>query len=267
MDNMAKISIVGCGNMGEALLAGMLSSLLPKDINFFEINDKRAHYISHTYKIRRSTSFTEIANSSYILLCVKPDGILSVIAELQEIGLKEQVIISIAAGISITKMQSVAEEDIKLVRIMPNTPALIKKGVSAIAQNGNLSSDELAYVLNIFSSVGEVIELDEKHFDAVTGLSGSGPAYVYLFIYSMMQAGIHEGLTGEIAKKLAIETILGAAEMVKLSDEHPSALIDKVSSPGGTTIRALASFEKDGFKNSIINAVKAASKRSQELSG
>ena len=263
---MAKIGIIGCGNMGEALLTGMLGSISPSDITFFELNDERATYISQKYNVSRSTSIANTASSSYLLLCVKPDGIVPVITEIKNHGLTKQVLISIAAGVSLQKMQSAAGSNAKIIRTMPNTPALLKKGVTAIAQNGNLSTDEMNFALNIFSSVGEVIQLDERHFDAVTGLSGSGPAYVYLFIYSLMQAGIHEGLTADVSKKLAVETIIGAAEMVKNSDEHPSSLIDKVSSPGGTTIRALASFEKDGFKDSVINAVKAAAHRSREFS-
>jgi len=148
---------------------------------------------------------------------------------------------------------------------MPNTPALVGKGVSVITENGNLNNSEKQNVHILFSSIGKVLELPENLFDAVTGLSGSGPAYVYTFIQALIQAGVLHGLDTQTAKTLAVATVLGSAEMVKQSNEHIGSLIDKVTSPGGTTIQALASMEKDGLKNAIINGVTEAVKRSKEL--
>ncbi|MBF0274153.1 MAG: pyrroline-5-carboxylate reductase [Nitrospinae bacterium] len=263
---MKAIGLIGCGNMGEALLKGLQDKCKNVTLSFYEVSKERIAAVEKEFNIKSHGAINDIVQQcSYLLLCVKPNIFPQLLHELSRCSLENKVLISIAAGITIKNMEDVIGEKNKIVRVMPNTPALIGKGVSAIANNGNLSDEEINNVTEIFTSVGEVIEIEEKLLDAVTGVSGSGPAYVYTFIQSLVQAGILQGLDSLTAKKLAVETVIGGAEMVKSSSEHIGTLIDKVTSPGGTTISALASLEKNGFKNAVIDAVAAAVNRSKEL--
>ena len=263
---MKTIGFVGCGNMGEALLKGISSAGLHCSFSFIEPSDEKAQKISTTYgatRIEELQSLTTV--SDIIIFCVKPALLPALLREAEEELDSERILVSIAAGVSLATMEEASSKTTKLVRVMPNTPALIGKGVSVITDNGTLSKEEQADITRLFKSVGEVLHLPESSFDAVTALSGSGPAYLYQFVLALTQGGVSEGLSVTDALTLATETVIGAAEMIKRTKEHPSVLTDRVTSPGGTTIAALTALNKHGFSSAVIEGVKAASKRSKEL--
>ncbi len=263
---MKRIGFIGCGNMGEALLKGISSSLDHYHFSFTEASERQAEKIVATYKVSHIAENTALAEQSDILfLCVKPGMVTSVLSEIATHLKGDVLLVSIAAGISLETMEQTTSKERKLVRVMPNTPALIGKGVSVLTDNGTLSRSERDELSALFKAVGEVLFLPEASFDAVTALSGSGPAYVYQFILALTQGGVAEGLTVTDALTLATETVIGAAELVKQSGEHPSVLTDRVTSPGGTTIAALSALDKNGFRSAVTEGVKAAAERSREL--
>jgi pyrroline-5-carboxylate reductase len=200
-----------------------------------------------------------------IILCVKPQVMDEVLKEIES-GLSEkQLVISIAAGISIKGIQAKIGQAIPLVRAMPNTPAVIQEGVTALSGCRGLPTEHLNFAQSLFESVGKVVVVDESLMDAVTGLSGSGPAYVYLAIEALIDGGVRVGIPRNVAHILAVQTVLGSAKMVRETGEHPAVLKDRVTSPGGTTIAGLQRLEEGGLRATLIEAVEAATHRSREL--
>jgi pyrroline-5-carboxylate reductase len=263
------IGFIGGGQMGEALIKGIIASGLYKceDIYVAEPNDFRREHFESTYNIK--TSHNEdivLEQCKVVILSVKPQTMKSLLEGCRDRIRSHHMLISIAAGLSISFYADViGREDTKLIRVMPNTPSLVLEGASALSKNSNVSDEELDIAEQIFKAVGEVVILDEIHLDAVTGLSGSGPAYVFSFVEALIDAGVKSGLTRAISEKLALQTVSGSVKLLRETGEHPASLRGKVTSPGGTAITAIHVLEKVGFHGIIMDIVEAAVNRSKEL--
>jgi len=219
-------------------------------------------------EITAAGSLAEVINESEILLlCVKPNDVAGVLREVKAQGRapEDLLILSIAAGVTLAAMEQEVAGRARVIRIMPNTPALIGKGAAAYARGSLASAADAAFTVKLLAAVGTVCEVKESLLDAVTGTSGSGPAYVYTFIEALADGALLEGLPREQALQLAAQTVMGAAAMVLESGEHPAILRDRVTSPGGTTIAGLAALEEGAFRSDVIKAVKAATRRAREL--
>ena len=263
-----KIAFLGAGNMAEALVAGIVKGKLskPESVRATDISAARLEILKDRYEIQvGNQNLDAVLWADVIILCVKPQVINDVLAEIQSSLSEKQLVISVAAGVSISRIQDIIGQTIPLVRAMPNTPAVIQEGVTALAGCRDLSLERLSVAQKIFESVGQVVVVDETLMDAVTGLSGSGPAYVYLAIEALIDGGVRVGLPRNIAHVLAVQTVLGAAKMVKETNEHPALLKDRVTSPGGTTIAGVQRLEEGGLRATLIDAVEAATHRSREL--
>jgi pyrroline-5-carboxylate reductase len=206
-----------------------------------------------------------ISAADLVILAVKPQQMPAVLAEISPHARPEHLIISIAAGIPLAVLSQSLGENHRLVRVMPNTPCLVAAGASAFALGGAATADDAELVTRLLSTVGIAMEVPESLLDAVTGLSGSGPAYVYQIIEALSDGGVQMGLPRDVATRLAAQTVFGAARMVIETGEHPGALKDAVTSPGGTTIAGLHALESGGLRASLMNAVRAATLRSREL--
>ncbi len=268
MKSSPKIAFLGAGNMAEALIAGLVKGELatPDFLLATDISSTRLEVLKNRYQLQVGSHNLDAALwADVIFLCVKPQVIDQVLHEIQS-GLSEkQLVISVAAGISLHKIQETIGQAIPLVRAMPNTPAIIQEGVTALSAGRGLSSDHLNLAEKLFTAVGKVVVVDESLMDAVTGLSGSGPAYIYLAIEALIDGGVRVGLPRSIAHTLAVQTVLGAATMVKETGDHPAVLKDRVTSPGGTTIAGLQRLEEGGLRATLIDAIEAATLRSREL--
>lgn len=263
-----KLAIIGLGNMGTAILKGVITS---QDIDIDDIiacdkkfsNNKEIDIIYDNLELVDDNRIG-VKKADIILLAVKPQIIDNVLEEIKDIS-GGKLFISIAAGIKIDFLQRKLAEDAKVIRVMPNTPALVGSGAAAISAADNISDNELNIAKKVFSSIGEAIVIEEKYMDTVTGLSGSGPAFIYILIEAMSDAGVLNGLPREKAVKLAAQTVKGSAEMVLESGKHPAELKDMVTSPGGTTIAGVSALEQNAFRSSIMEAVTKAAERSKEL--
>lgn len=261
-----KIGFIGAGQMATALAQGFVrGNILPAA----KITASDA-YPAATEKLAKDLPGLKVATnaqvaeaSDVVILAVKPQVMAAVYQDLAG-KLANKLVISIAAGISLEKLCAGLKTD-RVVRVMPNTPCLVGKGASAFALAAAATKEDGELVKKLLSAVGIAHQVDEKLLDAVTGLSGSGPAYVYLMIEALSDGGVKAGLPRALATSLAAQTVLGAAEMVLTRNEHPAALKDAVASPGGTTIAGLATLEDRGLRGALIAAVEAATKRSQEL--
>ncbi|BEP28677.1 pyrroline-5-carboxylate reductase [Helicovermis profundi] len=256
---MAKnIGIIGCGNMGGAIIGGLASSkeFNSANIIIFDRNEDKIKNYVDKYKVKKMSSMNDVAeNSDYIIIAVKPNAYNVVLNDIKNKINNTKTIITIAAGISIEDVENVIGKDKKIIRTMPNTPVLVGMGMSAICPNFNVSDFEKEFVLSIFRSFGECEIIEEKLFDSVIGISGSSPAYVYMFIEALADGAVLKGMPRKMAYKFASQAVKGAANMVIQTGIHPGELKDMVCSPGGTTIEAVCELENRGFRNSIISAV------------
>ena len=264
---MKSLFFIGAGKMAGAIAGGLVSSgaCSPDEIGAFDPSPQAAEKFSAAtgISVSEKSAADGINECSTILIAVKPQVITEALAPYRDM-LKDKLIISIAAGITIARLQELTGSE-HIIRVMPNTPALVGKGASAYACSSKISDGEIAIAEKILKSVGISMNLNEKDLDAVTALSGSGPAYVFEFIQALADGGVAEGLSRDTALRLAAQTVAGAAEMVIKTGEHPVALKDKVTSPAGTTSRALEVLAAKGFGGIVINAVRAATARSKEL--
>ncbi len=263
-----KIAFLGAGNMAEALIAGILQAKLfePDCVLATDISSSRLEVVKDRYQIQvGSENLDAVLWADIIILCVKPQVMDEVLSDIQSGLSDKQLVISVAAGVSMQGIQDKIGDAIPLVRAMPNTPAVIQEGVTALAGCRGLSLENLKIAQSIFESVGKVVFVDESLMNAVTGLSGSGPAYVYLAIEALIDGGVRVGLPRTVAHTLAVQTVLGAAKMVRETGEHPAVLKDRVTSPGGTTIAGLQQLEEGRLRATLIAAVEAATHRSSEL--
>ncbi len=253
---MAKIGFIGMGNMGYSMLKGVLNYLNPQDIIFTCLSYEKKEKISNETGVRYAESNAECANSAkYIILAVKPQVYNTVLKNIQNVITEESVIISLAPGITIAAIKEELGADIKVVRAMPNTPALVGEGMTGICyENGELDFTEKEFVEQFFNSFGKVVTVPEKLMSGVVCASGSSPAYVYMFIEALADSVVKYGIPRQEAYKLVAQTVLGSAKMVLETGEHPGKLKDNVCSPAGTTIQGVAALEEFGFRNAIIKA-------------
>jgi len=264
-----KLGIIGCGNMGEAILRGVLDCnfLKPEEIIIYDRDTYREKYLENNYGVCIAKDISELVRrGEYILLGVKPQN-SRIVLEQVKINFNNRVnsIISIMAGVPTAYIEKILNSNASVIRIMPNVPALFRKGMSAISRGKFAKESDLMFSEKLIKSVGDFVLIDEKYQNIATALNGSGPAYFFLFCKYLIEAGIKNGLDSEISKKLVIETMIGAGITIKKSEESPDDLIKKVASPGGTTEAALEEFLKGGIDNIIINAVENAKKRACEL--
>lgn len=268
---MGKIGFIGGGNMAEALVRGLISSGAVKksEILVSDTVSKRLEHMKSVYGVITTGDNKEIVKKSdHIVLSVKPNSVSKVVSEIKGGMTSGKILISIAAGIPTSLISNaLGKKKAKIVRVMPNTPALVLAGASVLYCNPNVSAKESEEVRKIFESVGlAFIVEDESLLDAVTGLSGSGPAFVSMFVEALSDGGVKMGLPRDMALKLAAQTVYGTAKMIIEDKTHPAELKDKVSSPGGTTIEGIHELESGGFRANVISAVEAAAYRSRELS-
>lgn len=255
--------------MGEALLSRLIDQGIyaPEQILVSDRSESRRQFLQDRYGVRVTSDNLAVANAAEVLLlAIKPQVFTEVASEMatnSELP-ENQLIISVLAGTSLSQLEWAFPER-AIIRAMPNTPATIGEGMTAIARGIHASDANVDLAKNIFKSVGKVVEVSENLIDAVTGVSGSGPAYVAITIEAMADGGVAAGLPRETAYQLALQTVLGTAQFLSSSGMHPAELKDRVASPGGTTIAAIASLEKNGFRSALIQAVVAAAERSRQL--
>jgi pyrroline-5-carboxylate reductase len=268
-----RIGFIGGGNMAEAMIKGMKSQGI-KDIRVSEPREERRHYLQQNYGIETTVSNKEVASlCNIIILAIKPQNMETVLDEISEIVTDEKTVVSIAAGITLASL-SLKLKTKKLIRVMPNTPALVQEGMTVmsfppeadqpLAESECFSDRDISIVREIFMSIGKVITLPERYMDAVTALSGSGPAFFALFIEAMVEGGIKMGLNRADALALAVQTAMGTSKLLD-TGMSPSEIREMVTSPGGTTAAGLKIFDEKGFKDAVIAAVKAATNKAKEL--
>lgn len=262
-----KLALIGGGKMGRALVKGMLSAgiVTESQLTVVEPHAGTQQWWRDELPgvMLASDSADAIEPADIVLIAVKPN-VVSQVAAAYSGSWSDRLVISIAAGVPLTRLQSLFNSRC-VVRVMPNTPCLVGSGASAYTCGDAVSSSQAATVAAIFAAVGVVDQVDEKLLDAVTGLSGSGPAYVFVIIEALADGGVAAGLPRPLAMQLAAQTVLGAARLVQETGEHPAALKDAVASPGGTTIAGLSVLEQNGIRSAMIEAVKAATERSRVL--
>jgi len=259
---------VGTGNMGEALIHGLLHGHLcrPEQILCSDVRPERLKAVREQHGVRGTSHNLEVVKQSdIIVLAVKPQIMKQVVEELAKHLDLSKLIISIAAGVPLDAIESCAKKELKLIRVMSNICVSVREGVSAIAGGKHASKEDLMMAKTIFDSVGKSIFIEEYLLDAVTGLSGSGPAYIFLIIDALADAGVKVGLSRDDSLILASQTVLGAAKMLIETGEHPGKLKDMVTSPGGTAIAGLHTLEQGGVRTTLINAVEVATERSKAL--
>lgn len=268
LDNK-KIGVIGAGHIGTAVIGGMLRAKLtsPKNIYASKKSTNNLEDISKTFGIHTTTDNKKVARSSEILiLAVKPMNAREVLSEIKDVIEPSQLIITVMAGIKSSFINALLEVQCPVIRSMPNTPVLVDAGATAICKGEFANEDHLKIAHTIFKSVGTVEVVPENLLDAVTGLSGSGPAYIYMVIEAMTDGGVKMGIPRQIAFRLASQTVFGAAKLVIETGKHPAILKDEVTTPGGTAIAAVHELETHGLRTMLINAVSTATIRSKELS-
>lgn len=264
-----KIGFLGGGAMGEALLTGLIrTGLAPSVLYVGDISAPRLAYLKQKLGVNTTTdNISMVKEVDIVILAVKPQlaaGVLKNIAVAVRPG---QTFISIAAGITTGLIESYLEGHIPVVRVMPNTPCLVGEGASAVSAGKYAGEESIARALAVFAAAGKAVEVPESLLDCVTGLSGSGPAYMYMILEGFIDGAVRLGLPRQVARELIAQTMLGSARMVLESDEHPGKLKDMVTTPGGTTIAGLFALEEGALRSLLMKAVAAATQRSRELSG
>lgn len=263
------IGVIGCGNMAQAIIGGIVASnILPGEkILVSDTDEKKLNYIKDKLNVKVTKDNKEIAaNSDIIILAIKPNVHHQVIGEIKDCVKDDVVIVTIGAGITIDYIEKAFNRDIKVIRTMPNTPALVGEGMAALCYNNIVSKEEIEEVVSIFESFGKVEIISEKLMDVVPAVSGSSPAYVYMFIEALADGAVLDGMPRDKAYKMAAQSVLGAAKMVLETGEHPGALKDKVCSPGGTTIEAVYSLEMSNFRGAVIQAMRKCTEKTIKMS-
>lgn len=262
------IGFIGAGKIGEAIIKGLISSELyaPKNIIASDIDENRLNYLKDSLEIKVTTKNKDVLKKAdVIILAVKPKFIEKVTSEISSVIKKDQLIISVAAGIPTKKVEDGCGEGVRVVRIMPNIACVVGESASAICLGRNATEEDGETAKEIFGACGEVVLIPENLMDAVTGLSGSSPAFVFMIIEALADGGVHEGLDRKTALRLSAQTVLGAAKMVLETKMHPGELKDMVASPSGTTIRGIRVMEEHEVRSAMMSAVINATKRSKEL--
>ena len=263
-----KVGFIGCGNMGSSMVGGLIKSgfLKAEDIIVSTKTEASSKKLADEFKITTTLDSKLVARESKtLILAVKPHMYKSIIKEIESELTEDKLIITIAAGITIEDMEEWLGDDCKIIRTMPNTPALVGEAMSAVCPNKNVSKEELEYCINIFESFGECEVLEEKYFDGFIAVAGSSPAYVFMFIEAMADGAVKLGIPRAKAYKMAAQSVLGSAKMVLDTGKHPGELKDMVCSPAGTTIDAVVELEKLGLRNSVIQAMDKCAEKSKNM--
>jgi pyrroline-5-carboxylate reductase len=260
-----QLGIIGGGVMAEAILSRLLSQgiYLADRVIVSDVSSDRRSYLQQTYQVNVTPHNLDVAQAETVILAIKPQVLASIAEELPGADVACELWLSILAGASLDQLEKIFKQPV--IRAMPNTPVMVGCGMTALAAGLNVSPQHLDRAQHIFAAVGEAIIVPEAWMDAVTGLSGSGPAFVAIAVEALTDGGVAAGLPRAVAAKLALQTMRGTTELMIQKDLHPALLKDQVTSPGGTTIAGVASLEASGFRASLIQAVQAAYRRSQEL--
>jgi pyrroline-5-carboxylate reductase len=263
---MDALAIYGGGKIGEALLSGLLrGQYTPEDVVVCEKHAERAQYIAGTYGVKALDVAEAAAAARTLLIAVKPQDIDALLAQMRPVVTREHLVVSVAAGMPTASLERGLNDGVPVVRCMPNTPALVDQAMTAVAAGRHASEHHLEVAERLLAAVGRVVRVPEHQLDAVTALSGSGPAYFFYLVEAMIDAGILLGLPRALAAELIVQTAIGSAVMLRDSGEHPVQLREAVTSPGGTTIMAIRELEVHGVRAALIAAIEAAARRSAEL--
>jgi pyrroline-5-carboxylate reductase len=262
-----KLGFIGVGNMGGAIIRGLLAAgQVPRENLVYYDPDPARQAQMDELGVPAARDNSEVMQAPVVVLAIKPQVMGAVLAEVKEFARPGNLIISIAAGIPLEVLAGAFPES-RVIRVMPNAPTLVGAGMAALAPGRGITPEDLALAQELFQTVGEAVVVEERLMDAVTGLSGSGPAYVAVFIEALADGGVKMGLPRPLALTLATQTVLGTARLCHEQHLHPAVLKDLVTSPGGTTIAGLHALESGGFRVAVMNAVSAATARSKELGG
>lgn len=262
-----RVAVIGGGRMGEAIVAGLLAAEVvePGGIVIAELDAARREVLT-AYGVRAVLDGHEaVVSADVVIFAVKPQVIDLAVAHLADEIPAGAVVVSIAAGITTARLESLLRPGTAVVRVMPNTPAMVGQGMSVVSGGSEATSEQVEAVREMFDALGRAITLDERYQDAAGAISGSGPAYVALIIDALARAGVRQGLSRDVAQTLALQTMRGTVELIERTGSHPEALVDGVSSPGGTTIAAIEALEAGGLRSAMFDAVAAAVRRSKEL--
>ncbi len=262
------LGFIGCGTMGSAIIEGILAKefVAPEKITVFDKVEERPRNLAAAFKVKAAPDIPSLcAEADLIFLAVKPQEMKELLLQLKPLLQERHMLISVAAGLTISFFEEYLGKSQKIIRVMPNTPSLVGEGMSVVSRGSQVTAAEERQVVNLLEALGKVLPLEEKYIDAATGLSGSGPAYTFLFIEALADGGVEMGLERDAALLLASQTIFGAARMLIESGEHPAVLKNKVTSPGGTTSAGLIALEEGGLRAAVIRAVAEAARKSKFL--
>ncbi len=262
-----RVAILGAGVMGETLLSGLLrAGWTPGDVVITEKRADRANELAERYGVRVTDNADAAAQVQTVVLVVKPQDIAGLLAEIKPVVTPGMLVVCIAAGITTAFVEARLADGVAVVRVMPNTPALVDQGMAAISPGTHCDAEHLARATALLAATGKVLEVPEHHQDAVTAISGSGPAYIFYVVEAMIEAGVLLGLPRSTSTELVVQTLYGAATMLKETGTHPTVLREQVSSPAGTTMAALRQLDDHKVRAAFLTAMEAARDRSRELS-
>jgi pyrroline-5-carboxylate reductase len=263
-----KIGFIGSGNMAKAIVGGLLSSKIAdsESIMASAMTESTTKAIKDEFNVKTTTDNVRVAEAAdYLFLAVKPDQYAGVINEVKDYIKANTIVITIAAGVTLASLGEQLGREVKIIRTMPNTPSLVGEGMSALCPNEKVTEEEMAQVMELFLSFGRAEVLEEYLMDAVPAVSGSSPAYVFMFIEALADGAVKQGIPRDKAYKMAAQAVLGAAKMVLETGSHPGQLKDAVCSPGGATIEAVSTLEKTGFRASVLSAMESCYKKSANM--
>jgi pyrroline-5-carboxylate reductase len=267
-DEVKKLALIGAGKLGEGLLSAMLQSqVVPTGrVECTVAHQPRADYLSAKYGVRAHTNNAQaVKGASLVLIALKPQQVKAFLHEVRKLLSKDALIVSAAASVTTALIERELGRPARVIRAMPNTPCLIRQGMTALAAGKHATARDLEVAQNIFAAMGRTVAVDEKHMDAITALSASGPAYVYLIIESLAEAGVKLGVPRDLSTELSAQTLLGASAMVLHTGEHPAKLKDVVTTPAGCTIDGLMELEEGRLRVTLIKAVVRAAARARQL--
>lgn len=263
---MINIGFIGTGNMGGSIIKGLRKSKADVAINAFDLDKAKLETISKESNVAISLSISQLVrDSNIIIIAVKPNAVKDVLKECKEEFASDKILITIVVGIPIKFYKDILGDNIKVIRTMPNTPALVGEGMTVISCSSAVTEEDKRKAEGIFQCIGKVEFLDEKYMSEVTALTGSSPAYVFMFIEAMADAAVLSGIPRALSYRLASQAVLGSAKMVLETGLHPGELKDQVCSPSGTTIEAVASLEKHGFRYAVISAMEKCTQKALEI--
>jgi pyrroline-5-carboxylate reductase len=266
MSANGQVAILGAGVMGETLLSGLLrAGRRPGELLITERREERATELRERYGVDVVTNVEAAAKADTLVLVVKPQDMPDLLAEIAPVVRPQQTVVSLAAGISTGFIESRLPEGVAVVRVMPNTPALVDEGMAAISRGAHCDERHLVLAEGLLAATGKVVRVPEKQQDAVTAISGSGPAYIFFVVESMIEAGVHMGLPRSTATELVVQTVVGSAKLLRETGEHPTVLRERVTSPGGTTAAAVRELEDHKVRAAFLSAIEAARNRSRDL--